>query len=493
MVPYLVVGGYFLVLLLLTVIGIHRYLLIYLFHRNRAKRNRELPKIDVLPSVTVQLPVYNEQYVVERLIRAAAEIDYPAEKLSIQVLDDSTDETTAIAKCVVEELTGRGVDIELIRRDDRTGYKAGALENGLALAKGELVAIFDADFVPCREFLAETVPHFIDETVGMVQVRWAYLNEDYSLLTRLQAMFLDGHFVVEHSARNWSDRFFNFNGTAGIWRKQAIKEAGGWEHDTLTEDLDLSYRAQMKGWKFVYKLDTTCASEIPVEMNSYKTQQHRWAKGSIETGRKLLPRLVRSKLPLKVKIEAFFHMGSNLAYLLLFLLSFLTLPSLAYRIHLDWKSVAIFDLIVFVLAFLPVSMFYIFAQKEAGKPWRSRIAMVPLLMSLGIGLSVSNARAVVEGLVGNRSAFVRTPKYRVERRGDSWWNKVYRNYDGKGLVLEGFLTLYTLLAVFLAIRFELWFSIPFLSLFTFGFGYVFLITIYQTFLKRSGGQARTAA
>lgn len=484
MMAYGVLALYFVVLVLLAGFGLHRYQLVYLFSRHRHKRRVNVPRPAEMPLLTVQLPVFNEKYVVERLVRSVAEMDYPRDRFSVQILDDSTDETTDICASLASELSQQGLDIVHIHRVDRTGYKAGALENGLKTAKGELVAVFDADFVPPRDFLTKAVGHFSDKSIGMVQGCWTYLNEDYSLLTTLQTMFLDGHFVVEHPARSWSGRFFNFNGTAGIWRKSAIADAGGWHHDTLTEDLDLSYRAQTRGWKFIYTIENHCPSELPVEMSAFKTQQHRWAKGSIETMRKLLVGIWQTPtLPFKVKLEASFHLAGNLGYLLIVLLALLTLPALWFRIQMGWEHLAWVDATVFVLSFVPVCFFYVFAQLQAGKPWGRRMLLVPFMLALGIGISVNNARAVWEGLRGRRSPFVRTPKYRVEKRGDSWTEKRYRVLRDSGLTMELFLTLYCSASVILAASYGLLGSIPFLMLFVLGYGYVGLLTAYQMYAQ----------
>ncbi|MGA9992367.1 MAG: cellulose synthase family protein, partial [Thiobacillaceae bacterium] len=308
---------YFFVLSILAIYGWHRYYLVYLYMKHKGNAPAPPPDLAVLPRVTVQLPIFNEMYVADRLIDAVCEIDYPRELLEIQVLDDSTDETTSIAELAVRRHAARGFDIHYLHRVDRTGYKAGALEAGLHQATGEFIAIFDADFVPPVEFLKKTLPHFAtDPRIGMVQARWGHINQDYSLLTKIQSILLDAHFVLEHGARNRSHCFFNFNGTAGIWRRETIGSAGGWQHDTLTEDLDLSYRAQLAGWRFVFLPDLVSPAEVPVEMNSFKSQQHRWAKGSIQTCIKLLPRILGSKQPLSVKVEAFFHLTANFNYLL---------------------------------------------------------------------------------------------------------------------------------------------------------------------------------
>src|SRR5262252_3850953 len=310
-------ASYFFVLIILAVYGWHRYYLVYLYMRNRDKEPKAQPPLDPLPVVTIQLPLYNEMYVADRLIDAVAAIEYPRELLEIQVLDDSTDETRSISELAVRRLAAQGIDIKYYHRTDRRGFKAGALEAGPKVARGEFVAIFDADFIPTADFLTQLMPHFRDAHVGMVQARWGHINQDYSLLTKIQAILLDGHFVLEHGGRHRGGRFFNFNGTAGIWRRVAIEDAGGWQHDTLTEDLDLSYRAQLKGWQFVFVPDVIAPAEVPVEMNAFKSQQHRWAKGSIQTCRKLLPLILQSDLPVKVKVEAFFHLSANFDYVLM--------------------------------------------------------------------------------------------------------------------------------------------------------------------------------
>ena len=310
----------------LSAYGIHRYVIIYLFLKNRKRAAVPAGHFEQLPKVTVQLPIFNEIYVVERLLKSVSELDYPRELLQIQVLDDSTDNTREVTASCVEELRGRGFDVELIQRVDRVGFKAGALATGLNSAH-EFVCILDADFVPPPDLLRRTIHFFTDPKVGMIQTRWGHLNRCYSLLTRVQAMFLDGHLLLEQTARSRSGRFFNFNGTAGLWRRSCIEEAGGWQHDTLTEDLDLSYRAQLVGWKFIFLPDVVTPAELPVDMNGFKSQQHRWTKGSIQTCKKILPTIWRSKLPLLIKLEATGHLMSNFAYLLLACLCVLLHPS----------------------------------------------------------------------------------------------------------------------------------------------------------------------
>jgi cellulose synthase/poly-beta-1,6-N-acetylglucosamine synthase-like glycosyltransferase len=475
-----VVIVYFAVLILLSVYGIHRYLMVHLFRKYRSQHPEIVTEFDELPTVTVQLPIYNEMYVVERLIEAVCQIDYPADKFEVQVLDDSTDETRQIAHALVERFQNKGVDIHYIRRPDRTGFKAGALAEGLKRAKGQFIAIFDADFIPCRDILTKTIHYFTDKSVGMVQVRWGHINSEYSLLTKIQSIMLDGHFVVEHIARNRSGRFFNFNGTAGVWRKEAIANSGGWQHDTLTEDLDLSYRAQMQGWKFVFVPEVVSPAEVPVEINSFKSQQHRWAKGSIQTSRKILPQVFRSKLPWHIKLEAFFHLSSNISYLLMMILSFFTLPSLVIRYERGWQNIMILDLPIFLIGTISVFSFYVISQKEIYNDWVSRIFYIPLLMSLGIGLSVNNSKAVLEALLGYQTEFKRTPKYRIEKNSDNWQHKKYRVSKSALALIELAFATYFALTIYYAFFNRIFFSIPFLMLFFFGFSYTGLISLIQS-------------
>src|SRR5258705_8371276 len=327
---------YFIVLIILAVYGLHRYWLVYDYYKYRKNVPGPPPEVTEWPRVTVQLPIFNDRYVIERLVEAVSRFDYSYELLDVQVLDDSTDETREIARACVERHAAQGLPISYIHRSNREGYKAGALENGLKTARGEFVAIFDADFIPESDFLRRTVPYFQDPAIGMAQTRWTYLNRDYSLLTEVETILLDGHFVVEHGARSRRGTFFNFNGTAGVWRRAAIDSAGGWEHDTLTEDTDLSYRAQLKGWKFLYLPNIECASELPVDMNGFKAQQARWAKGLMQTAKQILPQVFRSDAPWHVKAEAFFHLTANISYPLMVLLSTMLLPVMIVRFQQGW-------------------------------------------------------------------------------------------------------------------------------------------------------------
>src|SRR6187549_596966 len=411
----LILATYFFVLVILAVYGWHRYYLVYLYMKNKGRIPVPAGKLEAWPAVTIQLPIYNEMYVADRLIDAVCQIDYPRQLLEIQVLDDSTDETTIVAERAVRRNAAQGIDIKYLHRTDRTGYKAGALEAGLKVAKGNFIAIFDADFTPTTDFLRRTIPFFGDPAIAMVQARWGHINQDYSLLTKVQSILLDAHFVLEHGGRNRSGLFFNFNGTAGVWRRDAIADAGGWQHDTLTEDLDLSYRAQMKGWRFVFLQDVISQAEIPVEMNAFKSQQHRWAKGSIQVCRKLLPRILASSLPLPIKVEATFHLTANFAYPLMVLLSLLMFPAMVIRYNMGWYEMMIVDVPLFLGATMSVCSFYLMSQREVfGDSWRSRIRYLPAVLAVGIGISVNNAKAVLEALLGMQSEFTRTPKYRVE-------------------------------------------------------------------------------
>ncbi|MGZ3445923.1 MAG: cellulose synthase family protein, partial [Myxococcaceae bacterium] len=473
-------GVYFAVLCVLAVYGSHRYRMAFLYYRHKFKIPTPNGSLAQLPRVTIQLPVFNEMYVVERLIEAVCRIRYPRELLEIQVLDDSTDETCAIARAAVERHRRAGEDVTYIHRTNRKGFKAGALENGLLSAKGEYVAVFDADFVPTPDFLERTVPFFADAKVGMVQVRWGHLNREFSILTQAQSIFLDGHFIIEHTARNRSGCFFNFNGTAGIWRRSTIGDAGGWQHDTLTEDLDLSYRAQLKGWQFIFLPEVVSPAEVPVDMNAFKSQQHRWAKGSIQTARKLLPTILRSNQPFAVKREAFFHLTNNIAYLLMVLLSVLMPLSMVVRFKHGLYSTLFLDLPFCLAATISVCFFYVATQRELGLKGWARVKYLPFIMSLGIGMAINNAKAVIEALLNEQSAFARTPKTGSE--GKSIRSTVKRSYRGARsmmpLIELGF-GLYFSGALWFAIDASIWTSVPFLVLFQVGFLYVGAVSLFQ--------------
>lgn len=465
------VVSYLVVLAILAVYGFHRAHLLLLYWRHRHRAPKPLSQFKDLPAVTVQLPMFNEATVAERVIDAVARLEYPKDKLEIQILDDSTDETRQIAARKVEELRAQGFDAVYVHRTDRTGFKAGALEHGLKTAKGDFVLVFDADFVPSRNLIVGLIHFFTDPKIAMVQARWGHLNREYSLLTRVQSMMLDGHFVVEHIARNRSGRFFNFNGTAGIWRKAAIADAGGWQHDTLTEDMDLSFRAQLRGWRFVYVPEVVAPAEVPMDMNSFKSQQFRWAKGSVQTAKKMLPVVLGAKLPFKVKVEAFFHLTNNFAYLFLVMLAALQLPNLLWREHHGWAEFMLLDMPLFFGTSGAIALFYVTSHRSLYGDVASAVRRLPLTMALGIGLSLNNARAVVEGLVGYQTEFVRTPKDgAVQTRGPR--TAKYRVAKSFVPMVELLFAFYFAVTMGLALFAHKWASVPFLALFFVGFVYV---------------------
>ena len=485
----LTLGTYFFVLIILAIYGWHRYYLVYLYMSNRDKEPKATAPLDPMPVVTIQLPLYNEMYVADRLIEAVCAIEYPAGLLEIQVLDDSTDDTCGIAELAVRRFAAQGHDIKYIHRTNRTGYKAGALEEGLKVARGEFVGIFDADFIPTSDFLVKLMPHFVDANVGMVQARWGHINQDYSLLTKIQSILLDGHFVLEHGGRNRAGCFFNFNGTAGVWRRAAISDAGGWQHDTLTEDLDLSYRAQLRGWRFVFVSSLVAPAEVPVEMNSFKSQQHRWAKGSIQTCRKLLPQILRANVPLGVKAEAFFHLTANFNYPMMCVLSVLIFPSMVIRYNMGWYEMLLIDVPLFFAATFSVCNFYMVCQRELHSDWITRVKYLPFLMSIGIGLSINNTRAVFEALLNQQSEFARTPKYRIEGSSDEWVGKKYHQTVAIQPLIELALGLYFTATVFYALANQIYGTLPFLMLFQIGFLYTGLVSIVQQYAGDSDSVA----
>lgn len=471
---------YFVALCVLFAFGLHGLVMIYFWHRTAklAKvKAKDLPE-DALPLVTMQLPFYNELYVVERLVRAVCEMDYPKDKLEIQLLDDSTDETVEVSKALVEEYRAKGFDIKHIHRTDRTGYKAGALKEGLAVARGEFVAIFDADFVPRVDFLKKTIPHFADTQVGMVQTRWEHLNEDYSFLTRAQALALDGHFVVEQQIRHRAGFFINFNGTAGVWRKKTIQDAGNWDSDTLAEDLDLSYRAQLRGWRFIFLNDVTSPAELPADINSLKTQQFRWTKGAVETAKKLLPMVWKSKLPLSTKLESTVHLTSNIVFPFIMLVAFLNVPVVMIK-----NQVAGFDayfnmMSIFVLASVSTFLFYLYAQRDIHGDWQRRLLLFPVFMAGSMGLAVNNTKAVIEAIIGKKTEFKRTPKYRIENASDDWKTKRYVQKRISWIVLvELGLAAYFLFGIATSISYLEISAIPFQLMFFLGFGTVGMLSL----------------
>jgi len=472
---------YFAILTVLSVYGVHRYEIIRTYFKHR-KKTADEPSLRFaqLPRVTIQLPIYNERYVIERLIDEVTRIEYPRELLQIQVLDDSTDDTALFAEALVERHRALGFPIEYHHRDNREGYKAGALQEGLKTATGEFVAIFDADFVPPPDFLTRTIHHFADPSIGVVQTRWSYLNRDYSFLTEVEAMLLDGHFILEHGARSRAGYFFNFNGTAGILRRQMIADAGGWQHDTLTEDSDLSYRAQLKGWRFVYVPGLECPSELPVEMHGFQVQQSRWAKGLTQCARKLLPMVFRADVPFRVKFEAFMHLTPNISYPLMIVVSALMLPVMIVRFYMGVWQMVFIDLPLIMAAFWSISAFYIVAYRELyPKSWKRSILLLPVLMAVGVALTVINTRAVLEALFGVTTAFVRTPKYAVGDRQVNLEAAKYHRKSGWLPYLEIAIGTYFVVMIGFAIDTYNFFAIPFLLLFVAGYYWAGWGTLYQ--------------
>jgi len=486
--------AYIAVLTALCIYGLHRYFLVLTFYRVRHKDPQPARRFDELPPVTVQLPMYNERYVAQRIIERACQIEYPRDKLEIQVLDDSTDETTEIARQTVARMRAAGHNIVYLHRDDRTGYKAGALEAGTRLATGEFILIFDADFLPPPNILLETIHFFTDERVAMVQTRWDHLNRQTSLLTAVQAVMLDGHFVIEHTARNRSGRYMSFNGTAGLWRKAAIADAGGWQHDTLTEDLDLSYRAQLRGWKFVFLPHLTSPAELPPEMNAFKAQQHRWTKGGAQTCAKLLPQVIRSDRNWKIKLEAFFHLTSSLVYILMVLLTLLIGPALFAKLVMApeeyplWRF--LFDMSLFVIGTGSALSFYVLSQWHLRRGLLNSIRYVPALMAIGIGIAFNNAVAAVEGFCSKAGEFVRTPKFGEKARLPKGWQQRLAGFSFRGAWkawVELGLALYMSAFLLAFFFFEHWLerislALPFLGLFIFGYFYVAIQTFYGQWL-----------
>lgn len=485
-VLYLAVGA------CLFVYGAHAWLMTLLHHRHRRRPALPNDRGSERPVVTVQLPLYNEFYVAERLIDAVCAFDWPRDRLDIQVLDDSTDDTAEVVARLVADRRAEGFHIRHLRRRDRTGFKGGALREGLAAADGDFVAVFDADFLPPADFLSRTIPCFADPGVGMVQARWGHVNENYSLLTRVQAVALDGHFLVEQTARNRSGAFINFNGTAGVWRRTAILDAGNWQDDTLTEDLDLSYRAQLRGWRFVFLPEVVCPAELPADVDGFKGQQFRWAKGSVQTATKLLPGLLRSRLPVFVKFQAFIHLTNHAVYPLLLLLALLSLPALVlYEAHAEVRGLFQWATL-FIVASLGHPVLYLYSQSRLKRDWPRQLLVLPALVATGMGIALNNVRAVVEALAGVSSPFLRTPKYDLTRRTDEWKSKRYRVPASALAMAELALGLYVTAALTFAVMHRQWLVAPFLLLYAAGFLAIGGTSLLRA-LDRPARPAETAA
>ncbi len=484
----LVVGlAYLAVLLGLTLYGLNAYVLVALHRRHRGRVGAAPAPAPpgVWPAVTVQLPLYNERYVARRLLEAVARLDYPADLLEIQVLDDSDDDTTAVLVEVVARLRRAGLTVAHLHRAERTGFKAGALEAGLKEAHGEFVAVFDADFVPPPDFLRRTIPHFADPTVAVVQGRWGHLNREFSLLTRAQSLGIDGHFGVEQSARCWGGLLLNFNGTAGVWRKAAIEDAGGWTHDTLTEDLDLSYRAQLRGWRIVYRPEIVCPAELPVLITGFKSQQRRWAKGSIQTARKLLPAVLRSSLPAWVKYQAALHLTYYMIHPLMLAIVLLAAPMLAVRDVTASPTLVVVVTLAIAVATLGPGTMLVYGQRVLYPDWIRHAWQLPAIMMIGVGVAWSTTVAVLGGLGGRDRQFVRTPKFGIGPDGGHWRGKAYVGRRQLSSLLEVALGLYCAGTTVLFWRAGNYGVLPFLALYATGFLTVGILTI-----RHSGGASR---
>jgi cellulose synthase/poly-beta-1,6-N-acetylglucosamine synthase-like glycosyltransferase len=440
------------------------------------------------PYVTVQLPVFNELYVVERLIDAIAAFDYPADKLEIQLLDDSTDESFEIARKKVDYYHQRGIDIKQIRRPERKGFKAGALEYGLREAKGEYVAIFDADFVPFPDFLKKTIPHFLlDDKIGVVQAKWDHLNKDYSILTKMQAFALDMHFTIEQQGRNAAGYFINFNGTAGVWRKATIEDAGGWKADTLTEDLDLSYRAQLKGWKFKYVENVVAPAELPTDMNALKSQQFRWNKGGAETAKKIGLRVINAELPLRIKLHAVAHLFNTTNYIFILITAILSVPLLFIKnqvIDFNYFKYAS----IFLMGSIAIAYAYYISTLQREKTMRKTLSVYitrfPIFLAITMGMSLHNAWAVFRGWLGQQTAFVRTPKFNIVNGKDIWKNKKYTASKISPIVyLEGLFSLYFLSGIIMGFYYEDYGLLPFHMLAFSGFALIFYFSLKHSKLN----------
>jgi len=477
---------YFAVMIVLAIYGVHRYTMCYQYYKYRKNYHPDPPlHFEELPRVTIQLPMFNEQFVIDRLIESVCAMEYPTDKLEIQVLDDSIDETQQVATDIVARFAALGHPIVYIHRTNRHGYKAGALDEGLNVAKGEFVAIFDADFTPPKDWIMKVIHHFAEPEIGMVQTRWTHINRDYSMLTQIEAILLDAHFIIEQGSRSRAGEFFNFNGTAGMWRRQAIVDGGGWQHDTLTEDTDLSYRSQLAGWRFKYLPEVECPSELPIEMTAFKTQQARWAKGLIQTSIKLMPRIFQSDIPRTKKIEAVYHLTANLSYPLMVIMTVMLMPAMIIRSYQGWFQMLLFDVPLFAASTLSIAVFYLASQQILyPDKWKRTLLYMPLLMALGIGLTVTNSKAVMEAIFGVKSAFVRTPKFRVTKKGEKSQANKYR----KRLVLAPWIEMVIGAYFFLAILYTFsnnnFFTAPFLILFVIGFWYTGLMSLLQGRFER---------
>ena len=483
----ILLGFYVFALTVLSIFGLYGLVMVITYLRLKPDDPEPRFRVpdDNLPVVTVQLPVYNERYVVERLINAVCALDWPKEKLEVQVLDDSTDDTVNLSQATVNQKLTEGFNVKLLHRTDRTGFKAGALKEGLAVAEGDFVAIFDADFIPGANFLRDTIPHLMaDPAIGMVQARWEHINSDYSLLTRVQAMALDAHFAMEQQVRNRAKVFINFNGTAGVWRKACIEDAGDWHSDTLTEDLDLSYRAQLRGWQFLYLNNVTVPAELPAEVNGLKLQQFRWTKGAIETAKKHLWRVWQSEQPLIVKLHATIHLTSNVVFPFILFIALLNLPIILVKKAHPELAQYYNMMAVFILASISTFLFYLCAQRDIRGDWKRRILLFPVFMAGTMGLAVNNTKAVLEALFNKKSEFKRTPKYNITRKEDTWRRSIYRfSKVSLGTMIELLLALYFVIGISISIWLVEIAALPFQLMYLFGFGFAGYLSLRHAWAR----------
>ncbi len=477
---WLIIGLYALTLGIICLFSLAQFNLSWHYLKSKKKQETATTELKEYPLVTVQLPVFNERYVIERLIDAVCKLDYPLDKLEIQVLDDSNDETVDIIADKVQSFQERGINIQHVRRPERVGFKAGALQYGMGIASGEFLAIFDADFIPHPDFLLRTLPKFTHEKVGMVQTKWSHLNKDFSALTKIQAFWLDAHFTVEQKGREQAGSFINFNGTAGVWRKECIQDAGGWQHDTLTEDLDLSYRAQLKGWNFCYREEIESPAELPIIIPAIKSQQYRWNKGAAETARKTLGKVLRSSIGWKHKARAVFHLLNSSVFLLLLIAAILSIPML-YIKEYNPDLALIFDLgSLFVIGFLAMGFFYWVSAKATHPNYTFRyfITNFPMFLAFSMGMALHNSIAVVEGYLGIKTPFIRTPKFNVKSKKDRWQGNQYlKKVLTPVTFFEGVLAAYFAYGIFSGFRLEDYGLMLFHLMMALGFAYIFILSI----------------
>lgn len=481
----IIIYGFFLTFILFYSL-IQMHLVILYLKRGKIKKGSTIPTPDYFPFVTIQLPIYNELYVVERLILQVSKIDYPKDRFEVQILDDSNDETTQIIRKVILKLKESKVKFDLVRRPNRIGFKAGALAYGMNICQGEFIAIFDADFLPKKDFLKKTIPYFIDKKVGVVQTKWAHINENYSKLTQIQAFGLDAHFTIEQGGRNYGKYFINFNGTAGVWRKTCIEDAGGWSADTLTEDLDLSYRAQLKGWYFKYLEKVESPAELPAAMNALKNQQFRWTKGAAECTRKNLIRVLKTKnLPISTKLHSVFHLMNSFIFICVFSVAILSIPIFYVKLHFVKYALLFKYATGFISSMFFLLIFYWVAQRSLKNnlltTLKQFIWKFPLFLAVSMGMSLHNGIAVMEGYLGKKSPFVRTPKFNLEKLSDKWYgNKYLASSIGGVTILEGVLFIYFLGGIALSFYYNSFGLLPLFLILSFGFGYVFFYSIFHS-------------